>query len=320
MEELFRSMAKRGRQANLSFFAFTATPKHKTLAVFGRDGSPSTSYTMRQAIEEGFILDVLKNYTTYATYFKLLKACEDDPNVERKKAAHALARFMRLHPHNIAQKTEVMVEHFNTVTRHKIGGKAKAMVVTGSRLEAVRYKQSFDRYIAEKGYPIKTLVAFSGTVHDDKIPDKTYTEEGMNHGIREKELPEKFATPEYQVLLVAEKYQTGFDQPLLHTMYVDKRLAGIQAVQTLSRLNRTHPLKEDTFVLDFVNDRQEDPGGIQSLLRGRRDGRGGRSGRMYEIKAELDASGIYLDRGGASASAKSTSSRSSARAPVTTRP
>jgi type I restriction enzyme, R subunit len=142
MEELFRSMAKRGQQANLSFFAFTATPKHKTLAVFGRDGQPEHRYTMRQAIEEAFILDVLKYYTTYATYFKLLKACDDDPNVERKKAAQALARFMRLHPHNIAQKTEVMVEHFNAVTRHKIGGRAKAMVVTGSRLEAVRYNRA----------------------------------------------------------------------------------------------------------------------------------------------------------------------------------
>jgi type I restriction enzyme R subunit len=212
---------------------------------------------MRQAIEEAFILDVLKHYTTYATYFKLLKACDDASNVERKKAAKALARFMRLHPHHLAQKTEVMVEHFNAYTRHKIGGRAKAMVVTSSRLEAVRYKQSFDRYIQKKGYPIKTLVAFSGTVQDDKLADVTYTEEGMNRGIREKELPEKFATQEYQVLLVAEKYQTGFDQPLLHTMYVDKRLAGIQAVQTLSRLNRIHPLKEDTFVLDFVNDREE---------------------------------------------------------------
>ena len=251
MEELFRSMAKRGRQANLSFFAFTATPKHKTLAVFGHDGEPVHRYTMRQAIEEEFILDVLRNYTTYETYYKLLKSCEDDPKVERKKAARALARFLRLHPHNIAQKTEVMVEHFHSVTRHKIGGRAKAMVVTGSRLEAVRYKQSFDRYIKEKGYAIKTLVAFSGTVQDDKLPDVEYTEVQMNLGIREKELPENFATQEYQVLLVAEKYQTGFNQPLLHTMYVDKRLAGIQAVQTLSRLNRTHPFKEDTFVLDF---------------------------------------------------------------------
>lgn len=293
-EELFRSMAKRGRQANLSFFAFTATPKHKTLAVFGRNGEPFHRYTMRQAIEEGFIMDVLKNYTTYAAYFKLLKSCEDDPNVERKKAAKALARFMRLHPHNIAQKTEVMVEHFNRATRHKIGGRAKAMVVTGSRLEAVRYKQGFDAYIKEKGYPIKTLVAFSGTVIDDKFPDKTYTEEGMNVGIREKELPEKFATTEYQVLLVAEKYQTGFDQPLLHTMYVDKRLSGIQAVQTLSRLNRIHPLKEETFVLDFVNDRQEIQEAFKQYYEGAEMGEEVAPARLYELKAELDASGIYL--------------------------
>jgi type I restriction enzyme, R subunit len=149
LEELFRSMAKRGRQANLSFFAFTATPKHRTLAVFGRSGKAAHRYTMRQAIEEGFILDVLKSYTTYATYFRLLKSCEDDPNVERKKAARALARFLKLHPHHIAQKTEVMVEHFHAVTRHRIGGRAKAMVVTGSRLEAVRYKQSFDRHIKD---------------------------------------------------------------------------------------------------------------------------------------------------------------------------
>jgi type I restriction enzyme R subunit len=294
MEELFRSMAKRGRQANLSFFAFTATPKHKTFAIFGRGGQPAHRYTMRQAIEEAFILDVLKHYTTYATYFKLLKACEDDPHVERKKAAKALARFMKLHPHNIAQKTEVMVEHFNAVTRHKIGGRAKAMVVTGSRLEAVRYKQSFDRYIQQKGYPIKLLVAFSGTVQDDKLPDVTYTEEGMNRGIREKELPEKFATPEYQVLLVAEKYQTGFDQPLLHTMYVDKRLAGIQAVQTLSRLNRTHPLKEDTFVLDFVNDRDEIRDAFKTYFEGAEMGEEVDPARMYQLTGELDASGIYL--------------------------
>jgi type I restriction enzyme R subunit len=294
MEELFRSMAKRGRQSNLSFFAFTATPKHKTLAVFGRNGEPADRYTMRQAIEEQFILDVLKYYTTYAAYFKLLKSSEDDPSVERKKAARALARFMKLHPHNIAQKTEVMVEHFNTMTRHKIGGRAKAMVITGSRLEAVRYKQSFDRYIREKGYEIKSLVAFSGTVQDDKIPDLTYTEEEMNHGVREKELPERFATQEFQVLLVAEKYQTGFDQPLLHTMYVDKRLAGIQAVQTLSRLNRIHPLKEDVFVLDFVNDRDEIRNAFKTYYDGAEMGEQVEPDRMYQLKGELDASGVYL--------------------------
>lgn len=292
-DELYRSMAKRGKQANLSLFAFTATPKHKTIKVFGRDGEAFDRYTMRQAIEEGFILDVLNNYTTYSTYYKLVKACQEDPEVERKKAAKALARFMRLHPHNIAQKTQVMVEHFNAVTRHKIGGRAKAMVITGSRLEAVRYKQSFDKYIEEKGYPIKTLVAFSGTVVDDKIKEKTYTEEAMNEGIREKDLPERFATADYQVLLVAEKYQTGFDQPLLHTMYVDRRLFGIQAVQTLSRLNRTHPLKEDTFILDFVNDRNEIQAAFKQYFEGAEMGEEVDPARMYEIRAELDASGIY---------------------------
>lgn len=294
-ERLYRAMLKRGRQANMSFFAFTATPKHKTLKIFGRNGEPFHRYTMRQAIEEGFIEDVLRNYVTYKTYYKLIKKAEDDPNVERKKAAKALARFMRLHPHNIGQKTEVIIEHFQQFTRHKIGGHAKAMVVTGSRLEAVRYKQEFDRYIKEKGYAIKSLVAFSGTVEDDKVPEKTYTEAAMNDGLKEKELPETFAKPDFRVLLVAEKYQTGFDQPLLHTMYVDKRLAGIQAVQTLSRLNRTHPLKNDTFVLDFVND----PGEIQEAFRQYYDGsvmgEEVDPDRLYEIKTELDASAIYLD-------------------------
>jgi type I restriction enzyme R subunit len=294
LEDLYRSMAKRAKQANLSLFAFTATPKHKTLVVFGKDGEPSHKYTMRQAIEEGFILDVLRTYTTYTTYYKLIKACANDPEVERKKAAKALARFMKLHPVNVAQKTEIMVEHFHAVTRHKIGGKAKAMVVTGSRLEAVRYKENFDRYIAQKGYAIKTLVAFSGTVVDEKVPDKTYTEKGMNGGISESELPERFATMDYQVLLVAEKYQTGFDQPLLHTMYVDRRLSGIQAVQTLSRLNRVHPLKEDTFVLDFVNDRAEIQEAFKQFYEGAEIGERVDPARMYEIREELTACGIYL--------------------------
>jgi type I restriction enzyme R subunit len=294
-QDLFRSMLQRSQQANLSFFAFTATPKHKTLKVFSQGGESFHRYTMRQAIEEGFIMNVLQNYTTYKVYYKLIKASEADPNVERKKAACALARFMRLHPHNIAQKTEVMVEHFNTFSRHKIGGRAKAMVVTGSRLEAVRYKQSFDQYIKAKGYPIKSLVAFSGVVEDDKVPDKTYTEEAMNQGIRESELPERFATNDYQVLLVAEKYQTGFDQPLLHTMYVDRRLAGIQAVQTLSRLNRIHPLKEDTFVLDFVNDRDEIQSAFQPFYEGVELGEEAKPEQLYQLQAELNAQGIYHD-------------------------
>jgi type I restriction enzyme R subunit len=284
----------RGRQPNMSFFAFTATPKHKTLAIFGRNGDPFDRYTMRQAIDEGFIKDVLLSYVTYKTYYKLIKKAEDDPNVERKKAAKALARFMRLHPHNIGQKTEVMIEHFQHFTRHKIGGRAKAMVVTGSRLEAVRYKQEFDRYIREKGYQIRTLVAFSGIVPDDKLADKTYTEVAMNAGLKEKELPDAFAKPEFRVLLVAEKYQTGFDQPQLHTMYVDKRLAGIQAVQTLSRLNRTHPLKEDTFVLDFVNEPSEIQEAFAQFYKGSVMGEKVDPDKLYEVKADLDRSAIYL--------------------------
>lgn len=294
--ELYKSMAQRGQQQNISFFAFTATPKHKTLTIFGRDGEPFHRYTMRQAIEEGFIMDVLRHYTTYALYYKLIKKSQDDPNVERKKAAQTLARFMRLHPYNIAQKTEIMVEHFYAFTRHKIDGHAKAMVVTGSRLEAVRYKESFDRYIKNKGYPIKTLVAFSGIVQDDKIADKTYTEEAMNQGIKEHELPERFGTHEYQVLLVAEKYQTGFDQPLLHTMYVDKRLAGIQAVQTLSRLNRIHPHKEETFVLDFANDRNEIQEAFKQFYEGAEIGEEADPASLYHIKTELDQAGIYQEQ------------------------
>ncbi len=264
-DRLNQVMASRGRQPNLSFFAFTATPKGKTLELFGRPGpngkpDPFHLYSMRQAIEEGFILDVLTNYTTYATFYKLLKAAEDDPKLPKKKAARALAKFMSLHPHNIEQKTEVIVEHFRRSVMHRVGGRAKAMVVTSSRLHAVRYKEAFDRYVAENGYSgVRALVAFSGTVKD---PDtgKEHTEPGMNldivtgKPISEAALPGRFDSPDYQVLLVANKYQTGFDQPLLHTMYVDKRLDGVQAVQTLSRLNRMIPGKDAPFVLDFVND------------------------------------------------------------------
>jgi len=298
-EEILKTMAKRGRQPNISFFAFTATPKYKTLEVFGQTGAdgnpePFHLYSMRQAIEEVFILDVLQYYTTYKTYYRLIKAIEDDPKVDKRKAGRALARFMSLHPYNIAQKTEVMVEHFRHFTMHKIGGKAKAMVTTSSRLHAVRYKQAFDKYIAEKGYKgIKTLVAFSGTVVDPEAPGVEYTEVGMNGGIKEKELPERFGTDHYQVLLVAEKYQTGFDQPLLHTMYVDKRLSGIQAVQTLSRLNRMTPGKEDTFVLDFVNEPEEilaafQPYYEQTLIGERADPK-----QLYELQAKLEAEQVF---------------------------
>jgi type I restriction enzyme R subunit len=298
-EEILRTMAKRGKQPNISFFAFTATPKHKTLEVFGMPGPegkpvPFHLYSMRQAIEEGFIHDVLKHYTTYKAYFGLIKSVEEDPQVQRRNAAKALARFMTMHPVNISQKAEVMVEHFRNFTRHKIGGKAKAMVVTSSRLHAVRYKQAFDKYISEKGYDdIDTLVAFSGTVVDDIDEDITYTESGMNEGISGRQIPEKFATDDYQILIAADKFQTGFDQPLLHTMYVDKRLAGIQAVQTLSRLNRTHAGKEDTFVLDFYNDRDEILRAFQDYFEVTTVGDEADPQQMYVLQAELDAAGVY---------------------------
>lgn len=262
------SMTARGSQRNLSFFAFTATPKPKTLELFGEtvtgpDGSPVKTafhlYSMRQAIEEEFILDVLANYTTYDTYYRLANSAPggDDPEVPKGKAAATLARFVSLHPTNLAQKAEIIVEHFRQKTAGKIGGRAKAMVVTRSRLHAVRYKQVIDEYIKAKGYDtgpgsVAALVAFSGTVTDPDNETVTYTEPLMN-GFGEAQLPKRFAGDDYQVLIVAEKYQTGFDQPLLHTMYVDKKLAGVRAVQTLSRLNRTHPGKSDTFVLDFAN-------------------------------------------------------------------
>lgn len=256
--EMVREQLKRARQPNLSFFAFTATPKYKTMAAFdepGADGQPPFHlYSMRQAIEEGFIHDVLKGYTCYARYYHLLQKAEDDPTVPRRKAARALARFVDMHDFNLTQKVEVIVEHFRTHSRHKIGGRAKAMVVTGSREHAVRYKLAFDAYLKKQNYAdIKSLVAFSGEVSLKEYGDKKFTEVGMNGGIKEAELPKAFNTEEYQLLLVAEKYQTGFDQPLLHTMYVDRTLTGIQAVQTLSRLNRTTRGKDSTFVLDFVN-------------------------------------------------------------------
>jgi len=263
MEDLILAEAKsRGVQPNVSFYAFTATPKAKTLELFGvmgEDGKPHPFhlYSMRQAIEEKFILDVLKNYTTYTTYYNLSKAIDEDPDVDEKKAKRAIARFMSLHPYNIGQKTEIMVEHFRKFTCKKIQGRAKAMVVTRSRLHAVRYKHAFDKYLTDKGYAdMKTLVAFSGSLEDPDVPDSSFTEAGLN-GFSEKELPMRFASPEFHVLIVAEKYQTGFDQPMLHTMFVDKPLSGLKAVQTLSRLNRTMKGKQDTFVLDFANDMED---------------------------------------------------------------
>jgi type I restriction enzyme, R subunit len=265
---LNRIMESRGHQPNLSFFAFTATPKGKTIELFGRKGPSGVPeafhvYSMRQAIEEGFILDVLTNYTTYKTFYRLQKAAADDPKLPKKQTAKALAKFMSIHPFSIEQKTEVMVEHFRQHIRSLLDGRAKAMVVTSSRLHAVRYMQAFEHYIRDNGYTdVRPLVAFSGTVRD---PDTglEYTEPSMNidvvtgRNIGEMQLSDRFASPDYNILLVANKYQTGFDQPRLQAMYVDKRLDGVQAVQTLSRLNRMFPGKAAPFVLDFVNEAED---------------------------------------------------------------
>ena len=247
---------------------------------------------MRQAIEEGFILDVLKNYTTYTEFYRFAKAIEDDPELNRKKAIKAISHFQSLLPHTVLQKTVVMIEHFRQVTMKKIGGKAKAMVVTSSRKHALRYYQAFKEYIAERGYhDIRPLVAFSGAVIDDAYPEGI-TEAALN-GFGEKELPGKFATDEYQILLVADKYQTGFDQPLLHTMYVDKKLSGVKAVQTLSRLNRTYPGKEDTFVLDFANDREDIVASFQPYYEETYMAETADPNHLYDLKNRLDAALVY---------------------------
>ncbi len=264
-DKLVKEMVTHGKHKNLSFFAFTATPKEKTLEMFGEkqeDGffKAFHVYSMRQAIEEEFILDVLKNYMTYKTCYKIAKNTPDNPEVPSTKAVKAVRRYQELHPHNLQQKTAVMIEQFREITKNKIGGNAKAMVVTASRLHAVRYYFEFKRYIEKNHYnDLDILIAFSGVVNDvnehgDTVP---YTEEGMNKRedgttIKEKQLPEEFHH-DFNCLIVAEKYQTGFDEPLLHTMFVDKKLDGVKAVQTLSRLNRTCKGKEDTFILDFVN-------------------------------------------------------------------
>jgi type I restriction enzyme, R subunit len=245
----------RGPQKNISFLAFTATPRNVTLERFGRIGPdglphPFHLYSMRQAIEEGFILDVLQNYMTYNAYYQLEKTIEEDPEFKGRRAQAKVARYASLHPTAIDQKVEVIVEHFRRHVVSELGGKAKAMVVTQSREHALRYWQRLNGYIKEKGYTdIQALVAFSG---DLNIDGESWTEASAN-GFAETELPKKFDTDDYQILVVAEKYQTGFDQPKLVAMYVDKKLAGLQAVQTLARLNRTYPGKTRTFVLDFRN-------------------------------------------------------------------
>ncbi|SDI14290.1 type I restriction endonuclease subunit R [Proteiniclasticum ruminis] len=290
-DKLIQEIITHGKHKNLSFFAFTATPKEKTLEMFGteaQDGSfhPFHVYSMRQAIEEGFILDVLKNYMTYRTCFRIAKNTPENPEVPVSLAAKTVKRFESLHPHNLQQKTAIIIEHFRDITKNKINGRAKAMVVTASRLHAVRYYHEFKRYIEKMEYTdVDILVAFSGIVKDGETD---YTETAINmskdgNSIGEKQLPEAFHD-DFNMLIVAEKYQTGFDEPLLHSMFIDKKLKGVKAVQTLSRLNRIHPGKNDTFILDFVNTTEE----IQEAFE-----------PFYEetsLKEEIDVNQIYVSQ------------------------
>ena len=306
---LAAQMAARAKDSGITFVAFTATPKAKTLELFGRRPNPNEPasdtnrpepfhvYSMRQAIEEGFILDVLRNYTSYKLAFRLAHngASYDDAEVEKSAALKKIMGWVRLHPYNIAQKVQIVVEHFLEFIAPLLDGKAKAMVVVASRLEAVRWQLAIEKYIKEKGYAIGTLVAFSGAVTDKESgpDDFSETSTALNPGLKSRDIREAFDTGEYQILLVANKFQTGFDQPLLCGMYVDRRLAGIQAVQTLSRLNRCHPGKSDTFVVDFVNEPSEILEAFKTFyetaeLAGTTD-----PNLVFDLKAKLDAAGHY---------------------------
>lgn len=303
-ELLLKELASHGKHSNMSFFAFTATPKEKTLQIFGtkqNDGSYKAfhNYSMQQAIDEGFILDVLKNYMTYNMYYKIVKTAVDDEKIKSSSGMRAIARYESLHPHNLSQKAAIMIEHFLNTTQYKIGGNAKAMVVTSSRLHAVRYLKEFRKYIKEHNLEnIDVLVAFSGEVKDE---GEVYTEpklnkdyKGNNQEIKENQLPKRF-NEDYNVLIVADKYQTGFDEPLLHTMFVDKPLSGVKAVQTLSRLNRTCYGKTDTFVLDFVNTAEDIQKAFQPYYQGTVLTNGADPNMIYSIYKRVEAYRIFTE-------------------------
>ncbi|WP_022956830.1 type I restriction endonuclease subunit R [Perlucidibaca piscinae] len=299
---LAAQMEARATASGLTYVAFTATPKAKTLELFGRPGpdglpAPFHVYSMRQAIEEGFILDVLKNYTSYKLAFKLAHDGQewDERQVEHSAAMKGLMQWVRLHPYNIASKVQIVVEHYRENVQPLLGGKAKAMVVVGSRKEAVRWQKAIRSYITNQNYPLGVLVAFSGEVNDaESFPEAvTETSALLNPGLKGRDIREVFKGEDYHLLLVANKFQTGFDQPLLCGMYVDKMLGGIQAVQTLSRLNRAHPGKDTTYVLDFVNDPAEILKAFQTYyttaeLEGVTD-----PNMVYDLRAKLDAAGFY---------------------------
>ena len=308
---LAAQMATRAADPGITFIAFTATPKTKTLELFGTRPDPSRPagpdnipapfhvYSMRQAIEEEFILDVLENYTPYKLAFKLAHEGReyDEKTVERSAAMKGIMGWVRLHPYNIAQKVQIVVEHYRQFVAPLLAGKAKAMVVVASRVEAVRWQLAIDKYIKSRGYPMRTIVAFSGEVNDKASGPDAFTEnsETLNPNLKGRDIREAFKGEEYQILLVANKFQTGFDQPLLCGMYVDKRLAGIQAVQTLSRLNRAHPGKDTTYVLDFVNDTADVLAAFKAYYTTAELANTTDPNLVFNLRAKLDAAGHYDD-------------------------
>ncbi len=308
-EMLAAFMAARAASEGITYIAFTATPKAKTLELFGRRPNPDAPsgegnlptafhvYSMRQAIEEGFILDVLQNYTTYSLAFKLAQQGEngEQKEVERSEAMKGLMGWVRLHPYNISQKVEIIVEHYRELVSPLLDGKAKAMVVVGSRLEAVRWQLAMDKYIKSRGYGMKTLVAFSGEVNDSESGPEPFreTSKSLNPNLDGSDIAEAFKDETYQILIVANKFQTGFDQPLLCSMYVDKKLAGIQAVQTLSRLNRCHPGKDTTYVLDFVNESKDVLEAFKTYYTTAQLADETDPQLVLDLKVKLDATGYY---------------------------
>ncbi|MBF3496275.1 type I restriction endonuclease subunit R [Burkholderia pseudomallei] len=301
---LAAQMEARTGANGLTYVAFTATPKQKTLELFGRPGpdglpEPFHVYSMRQAIEEGFILDVLKNYTTYKLAFRLAHDGQeyDEKEVERSAAMKGIMQWVRLHPYNIAQKVQIVVEHYRENVQPLLDGKAKAMVVVASRKEAVRWQKAIRAYIEKRNYPLGVLVAFSGEIDDPEsypVP-VTETSKDLNPGLKGRDIRDAFAEPDYHLLLVANKFQTGFDQPLLCGMYVDKMLGGIQAVQTLSRLNRAHPGKDTTYILDFVNEAGEVLKAFKTYYETAELEATTDPHHVYDLRAKLDAAGYYDD-------------------------
>ena len=294
---IIEEMEQRSMQDHISYFGFSGTPKNKTLELFGRKGEdgefvPFHVYSMRQSISEGFTLDVLQNYTTFKRYFELVKSVPEDKEYEKARTLRALTNYVDLQPHSIETKTRIILEHFTERTAKTIEGKGRAMLVTSSRLHCVRYKLEFDKQMRKMNLPYGCLVAFSGTVHDtDNGQD--YTENGMNGLPPSASIADTFKSPEYRILIVANKFQTGFDEPMLQTMYVDKRLDGLQCVQTLSRLNRVATGKTDTLVLDFVNEPDQVQEAFQQYYQTTTLAAETDPNRLYDLQRQLEGFDLY---------------------------